>query len=202
MRVSLLSGLAATAAAAALLSGCGQDHTSAAAAPAAPAVTAGTTAPTATPVLAAPAVAVRQNWPAGPVSVTHHPAVPPVPIVTGVRYAGHPESGYDRIVFDIRGGLPGYTVKYVSKVVADGSGRPIPVPGRRFLLIVFQPAQAHTDAGVATVSGTHPIDLPMLKAYAVAGDYEGYVSIALGLDATTGFRVGELSNRIYVDVAT
>jgi hypothetical protein len=28
------------------------------------------------------------------------------------------------------------------------------------------------------------------------------VSIALGLAATTGFRVGELSDRIYVDVAT
>jgi len=67
---------------------------------------------------------------------------------------------------------------------------------------VFTPAQAHTDSGTVTVQGVHPVALPMLKAYAVAGDYEGYVSIALGLDATTGFRVGELSNRIYVDVAT
>jgi hypothetical protein len=202
MRISLLSGLAATAVAAGLLTGCGQDHTSAAGPPRADTALGTATAPTSPTLSAEPAAVVRPNWPTGPVTVTHHPAVPPVPVVTGVRYAGHPESGYDRIVFDIRGGLPGYTVKYVTAVVGDGSGDPIPVPGRRFLLIVFNPAQAHTDAGDATVTGIHRIDLPMLKAYAVAGDYEGYVSIALGLNATTGFRVGELSNRIYIDVAT
>jgi hypothetical protein len=87
-------------------------------------------------------------------------------------------------------------------VTADGSGRPVAVPGHRFLLITLTPAQAHTDAGAVTVSGVHRIGLPMLTSYAVAGDYEGHVSIALGLDAAAGFRVGELSDRIYVDVAT
>jgi len=38
-------------------------------------------------------------------------------------------------------------------------------------------------------------------AAACGGDYEGYVSIALGLDDVVGYRVGELPGRIYVDVA-
>jgi hypothetical protein len=51
------------------------------------------------------------------------------------------------------------------------------------------------------VTGVHRIDLPTLKPYAVVGDYEGYVSIALGLNHVAGFRVGELHGRVYVDVA-
>jgi hypothetical protein len=54
---------------------------------------------------------------------------------------------------------------------------------------------------VATVSGIHRVNLPMLESYAVVGDYEGVVTIALGLDDVVGYRVGELPGRIYLDVA-
>ena len=40
----------------------------------------------------------------------------------------------------------------------------------------------------------------MLKGYVVTGDFEGYISIALGLARTTMVRVGELSGRLYLDV--
>jgi hypothetical protein len=71
----------------AVLAGCGQDHTRAA-------VTGARTA--------------TVTWSGGPVTVSHQPAVPPVPVVTGIRYAGHPAEGYDRTVLGIRGsGLPG-----------------------------------------------------------------------------------------------
>jgi hypothetical protein len=209
MRRTRVSAAAATAVALALSTGCGQDPNSAAApAPAVGSPTVITAEPSAAAAVGSPAVitaepaaAVGLDWPTGPVEVTHRPAVPPVPVIAAVRYAGHPEAGYDRFVLDVRGSLPGYAVRYVPSVTADGSGRPIAVPGRSFLLIVLDPAQAHTDAGAVTVSGTHRIGLPMLVSYAVAGDYEGHVSIALGLAATTGFRVGELSGRVYVDVA-
>jgi hypothetical protein len=175
--------------------GCGQDHTGAAPAKAAP-----------SPAKAAPAaesVVAQVTWSTGPVTVTHTPAVPPVPVVTGIRYAGHPQDGYDRIVFDIQGsGLPGYSVRYVPQVLADGSGKLISVPGKRFLLVVLNPAQAHTANGTTTVTGVHNVGLPMLRAYAIAGDFEGHVSVALGLNATAGYRVGELPGRIYLDVAT
>jgi hypothetical protein len=161
-----------------------------------PPVTAG---PRTTPRTAPPGTGPA--WTSDPVTVVHHPAVPPVPLVTRVRAAAHPAEGYDRIVLDIRGELPGYRVRYVSEVRADPSDRPVDVPGRRHLLIVLSPAQAHTDAGAATVTGVHRLDLPMLRSWAVVGDFEGHVSIALGLDDEAGYRVGELPGRVYVDVA-
>jgi len=162
-----------------------------------------TTAAPAQPVSAQPVAATSTPapWSTAPVTVVHQPPVPPVPVVTAVRYAAHPESGYERIVFDIPGALPGYSAKYVAQVVADGSGDPVPVPGSYYLLIVFNPAQAHTDNGTATISGTHRINLPVIKSYVVAGDYEGYVSVALGLTKKAGFHIAELSGRVYIDVA-
>jgi hypothetical protein len=147
-------------------------------------------------------VASAPGWRTDPIIVKHEPDVPPVPVITGIRYAGHPEDGYDRIVFDIEGGLPGYSARYVDEVRADPSDRRLSVPGKRYLLIVFTPAQAHRDDGDATVRGVHRAGLPMLTSYAVAGDVKGHVSIALGLSARTGFRIGELPGRIYIDVAT
>jgi hypothetical protein len=76
----------------------------------------------------------------------------------------------------------------------------VSVPGSKYLLLVLTPAQAHRETGGPTVSGVHRVDLPMLESYAVVGDYEGYVSIALGLNSKAGYRIGELDGRIYVDV--
>lgn len=204
---TISSRMIATVTALVLLTGCGgggsptpSTSTPGPAAGTAPAATAAPTRPVpgsggaATPV-------TRPAWNSGPVTVTHHPAVPPVPVLTGIRYAGHRADGYDRIVFDIDGSLPGYTVRYVSQVLADPSDRPINVPGRRWLLVVMNPAQAHRDDASTTVSGIHRTGLPTLKGYAITGDFEGRVSIALGLDDVVGYRVGELPGRIYLDVA-
>ena len=141
------------------------------------------------------------SWSSEPVTVEHHPAVPPVPVVLRVRSAAHPAEGFDRLVIDIDGPLPGYSVRYVSQVLADPSDQVVAVPGRHHLLVVLDPAQAHRDDGTATVSGVHRLDLPVLRAYAIVGDFEGHVSIAVGLDDVIGYRVGELPGRIYLDVA-
>ena len=138
-------------------------------------------------------------WATTPTTVPHSPSVPPVPVLTGVRYAAH--DGFDRIVLDIPGALPGYSVKYVPQVLHDGSGEPVSMPGKAFLLITLHPAQAHRANGAPTVTGTHRTGLTGIQAYAVAGDYEGYVSIALGLNGVHKFHVGELTDRIYLDVA-
>ena len=139
-------------------------------------------------------------WTTAATTVRHTPKVPPVPVVTRVRYAAHPAEGFDRVVVDISGELPGYTARYVSEVRQDGSGRQVSVPGAYHLLVVFHPAQAHTESGTATVRGIHRTDLRMLESYAIVGDYEGYVSIALGLNGKKGYRVGELPGRVYIDV--
>jgi hypothetical protein len=138
-------------------------------------------------------------WATSPTTVPHSPAVPPVPVLTGIRYAAH--DGYDRIVLDIPGALPGYSVKYVPEVRQDGSDEPVSIPGTAFLLITLHPAQAHRANGAPTVTGTHRTGLAGIQAYAIAGDYEGYVSIALGVDGVRKYHIGELSNRIYLDVA-
>jgi hypothetical protein len=141
-----------------------------------------------------------KSWSSGPVTVTRNVTVPPVPVLVGIRSAAHTAEGYDRIVFDFRGPLPGYEVRYVSQVIADASGQVLAMPGRRYLQIIFRPAQAHDDTGTA-IAGRHDLTYPMLKGYVVAGDFEAVLTIALGLDDTVGFRIGELPGRIYVDVA-
>jgi hypothetical protein len=132
-------------------------------------------------------------------------AVPPVPRLIGIRSAPHPTEGYDRIVFDFSSTLPGYDVRYVDQPIADGSGEPVAVPGRRFLQIVLRPAQAHNDSGTQAVTPrAKTLNYPMLRAYAITGDFEATLTVALGLDDVVGFRVGELPGvpgRIYVDVA-
>jgi hypothetical protein len=140
--------------------------------------------------------------------VTHDVTVPPVPQLVGIRSAAHPDEGYDRIVFDVDGQLPRYTVRYVDEVREDPSDLPVAMPGRRYLLVVFTPAQAHTDAGTALIAPKRmDLDYPMMRGYVLVGDFEGYVSVAIGLDDVVGYRVGELPGqagrlgRIYLDVA-
>ena len=43
---------------------------------------------------------------------------------------------------------------------------------------------------IATIDGT--VGYPMLKSYALAGDFEGVLTLAFGLHDTTSIRVGEL----------
>jgi hypothetical protein len=115
--------------------------------------------------------------------------------------AQHPECGYDRVVVDIGGAIPGYTVGYVTKVVADASGQTITIPGARYLLITLRPAQAHRDTGEPTVtSGVRQLHYPALAGWALAGDFEGVVKIALGVAGQASVRTGELPGRIYIDV--
>jgi predicted small lipoprotein YifL len=203
MRRDEISILVALTMVVALIAGCGgKGAGSPAPAPASTAATA-SAAPSA-PVTSVPTVrpsTIGPTWSSGPVTVVRHPAVPPVPVVVRVRAAAHPAEGFDRIVFDIDGAAPGYSVRYVDQVKADPSDRPVAVPGRRHLLVVLTPAQAHRDDSAVTISGVHRLGLPMMRSYAVVGDYEGYVSIAIGVDDVVGYRVGELPGRIYLDVA-
>ena len=97
--------------------------------------------------------------------------------------------------------MPSYDVRYVTQVVADPSGMPITLPGRSYLLITLHPAQGHTEAGASTiVRPRQTVDYPALKSYAVAGDFEGVFTVALGLTGTTSIRVGELPGHLYIDV--
>lgn len=76
------------------------------------------------------------------------------------------------------------------------------MPGTRYLVIRLSPVQAHSAAGKTTLPRSmQRVSYPMLKGWTVSGDFEGVLSIALGLAGGTRYRVGELGSRIYVDVA-
>jgi hypothetical protein len=142
-------------------------------------------------------------WHSAPLNVTRDVATPPIPFVAAVRTATHPECGYDRIAFTFTGPVPSYYIRHVTQVLADPSGKPINLPGRSYLLITLRPAQAHTDSGTATITGrVQVLDYPMLTGYALEGDFEGVINLALGLNGIASFRAGELPGRLYVDVKT
>ena len=202
-RVRLLVSSAIALAAAGAVAGCGS---SGAPGPStnSPTSSASTSAPVASPPPASsPAVAGCDvtPWRSAPVTVTHQVPVPPVPVITAVRVAQHPQCGYDRLVLDVKGAIPGYSIRYVSQVIADPSGKMITMPGARYLLITVRPAQAHTDAGTATVlAGVRQPRYPALVSWALAGDFEGVVRIALGLPGPVSIRTGELPGRIFIDL--
>lgn len=141
------------------------------------------------------------SWQTVPLAVTHSVAVPPVPILTAVRTAQHPECGYDRLVLDLNGPLPSYSIRSVARVTADASGQPIALPGQQFLQITLHEAQAHSAAGTPTISGQIQLPgYPALRSWVLAGDNEGVVTIAVGLPGQVSFRTGELPGHLYIDL--
>ena len=113
-------------------------------------------------------------------------------------------STYDRFVLRARsGGKPGYDVRYVNRIVADGSGNPIALLGTKRIRIRIRPARGHTSAGANLLPSTITPGCANLRQVKKAGDFEGVVSYGLGLSRKTGFRVFRLTGptRVVVDVA-
>jgi hypothetical protein len=111
-------------------------------------------------------------------------------------------AGYDRVLFTFDGSMPGYQVGYVPEVSGPG-GRRLPLPGKAFLEVAFEPAQARDPDGTATFSpATITPGGPVLRQVRFAGDFEGRLSFGLGVAGRGGFRVSELRNptRVAVDV--
>jgi hypothetical protein len=84
------------------------------------------------------------------------------------------------------------------------------MPGSAFIQLVFTPAQAHDDDGNSTIDSppVEPVDVGFaaLGSYVLNGDFEGYLSVALGLNGEIGFRVDQFraangNTVIYVDLA-
>lgn len=127
-------------------------------------------------------------------------APPPVPTLDEIRAAHHP--GLDRVVFDFKGGLPSSVrVRYVDRLLADGSGLPVRIAGRAVLKVRFGFAKAH-DAGGQTVAARKAFALPNVMTAVRAGDYEAVTTYGLGLAKRTRFEVFTLRNpsRVVIDV--
>jgi hypothetical protein len=121
--------------------------------------------------------------------------------VFGVSTGCHPT--FDRVVIRSRFGIPRYDVRYVKRIVADGSGRPVALLGTKRIRVVLRNARGHTEGGTSLLPRVRTPLCPNLRQIKTAGDFEGVVSLGLGLRRKVGFRVFRLTGpaRIVIDVA-
>ena len=110
---------------------------------------------------------------------------------------------YDRFVIRARFAAPGYDARYVRRIVADPSGRPISLLGAKRIRVAFNLGGGHDSHGTNLLASTLTPRCPNLLQVNKAGDFEGVVSFGLGLRRMTGFRVFRLTapTRVVMDVA-
>lgn len=135
------------------------------------------------------------GWPGpgAPFTTTHTYQVPiapapapPLPYLYTIAAGAHPTDAppYDQMSFRFKGAFPSYDIEYVPKLIADGSGAIIPMPGTSSILrVVFHMAQAHLENGSSSIVKAPPavIGYTAITRYAAAGDFEGYVSYGIGV---------------------
>jgi len=125
-----------------------------------------------------------------PVGIPQDPNAIPLPYLVEIRTGDHANEnpGYGRISFYFKGTFPGYRFEYTDKVLSEGQGAVVPLEGNAFLHLVFNPAQAHDNAGKSTITFAAPkrIGFSTLRSYGFAGDFEGYVAYGLGLQVKPG----------------
>jgi hypothetical protein len=123
--------------------------------------------------------------------------------LTAVRTGEH--SGYDRVVFQFSGKLPGYTVERVQAVYSDAKGTPVPLAGQSYLRVVFHGTSAvcpkplyRTYTGPTVLTPYYP----ELLTVSAAGDFEGVLSFGIGLAAQGSYHVFTLTSphRLTIDV--
>jgi hypothetical protein len=130
-------------------------------------------------------------------------AAPSTALVTNARIGGH--CTYDRIVIDTKGDLPTTSVKRVTELRYDASGKKVPLPGKYFLAIRLSPAAAHDSAGRNVYKGPSLVkpNLPKLKGFALTGDFEGVVSFGASFNTKPDYSTKRLHHpeRFVVDIA-
>jgi hypothetical protein len=140
----------------------------------------------------------------GPAGITEKKRADAEPALLKAVRTGKHES-FDRVVFEFDGSVPGYHIEYVDKPVRDcGQGAVVPISGDGFLLIRMQPSNAHTEAGVPSVTDRQQNPkLPILKELKLICDFEADVQWILGVSSPNRYRVLELTNpaRLVVDIA-
>jgi hypothetical protein len=110
---------------------------------------------------------------------------------------------FDRLVIRARSATPRYDVRYVNRIVADGSGRPVSLLGTKRIRVVIRDARGHTQGGTNLLPSVITPLCSNLRQVKLAGDFEGVVTFGLGLRRKTGFRVFRLTGptRVVIDVA-
>jgi hypothetical protein len=134
-------------------------------------------------------VAYQWRWPNwnGPATVTH-PGRVPLPQLVAIGAGDHPrdpgERPFNRMSFTFTTAFPSYRVGFVDTLVADGSGKPIPLKGLGVVRVVFHGAQAHSEDGTRSTIVTQPsrnLGFVRMVDYAQAGDFEGVLTYGIGI---------------------
>lgn len=138
------------------------------------------------------------------VSPASSAVAPVIPALTAIRTGVHP--GYDRIVLDLTAGpAPAVGYRLADDLFADPSGRLVWLTGQFFVAVTVKPAAAHDAGGQPTYPGPEQFRTYALRnvmAVAVTGDFEGTLSIGLGVRSRTAVHVFTLTapNRVVIDV--
>jgi len=162
--------------------------------------------------------AARPSLPASPstpaASATPADRVPPLKQddgPPGLLKSLHTEhyADHDRVVFQFYGPhLPSPYLRYVDRVTADPSDRPVPLAGRAFVQIAFHggrldtapvepdPAKARRYTGPTHLTPGYPL----LRELNLVGDYEAVLSFALGLSAVAGLSTSTNAGTLVLDL--
>lgn len=129
---------------------------------------------------------------------------PEIPVLRGVRVAGH--EGFDRIVFEFDSdGLPQWHVSYIDPpVIQCGSGHGMAVAGNAWLQVRFHGANAHTAVGEPTSGpARRTVELPSVREVVRTCDFEAEVTWVAGVAGEQPYRprVLEAPARLVVDIA-
>ncbi len=201
-RCLLLAGLLATLGI--LAAACGDDDGSATTTPAVTPSATPSVGPTSAPGPTTAAATPAPFGTRGPVEAEAQD-LPGAALLVDVR-TGRQEDGFDRIVFEFEGGLPGYLVEYVEPPVLGAfSGEPVDIDGQAFLQIRLRPAAGYDpETGDPVYTGSQDLKpgLPAILEAEVTGDFEATMTWAVGLTAEADFRVTTLEDpyRIVIDV--
>lgn len=147
----------------------------------------------------APAATALPDWRTTPTTRTNDRAHQPK--VVGLRFAEH--AHFDRVVIDVKGRRPGYTIRYTKRLSYDGSGDRVPLKGRKKMSVTLTPAYAHNDSGASVYDGPRlrQLHFPTLRGVAFTGDFEGHVTFGFTTDRRAPYRIFTLTNpsRVVVD---
>jgi hypothetical protein len=141
------------------------------------------------------------------VSPVSTPATVDRSYLRAVRSARHP--GYDRVVFEFEGGVPGYRVSYIDgPLFEDGSGRPVEVDGSAVLEVRMERAATARIIGDKVrltykgPSRLRPPGMPVVVEVVDVGDFEAVLRWAVGSRHRVPFKVTTLTgpSRVVVDL--
>ena len=112
--------------------------------------------------------------------------------------------GYDRIVVEFKGtGRPGWSLSYIEEARLEGSGRTVSLDGEAFLGIFASHTTWPDPDYYDGPARLEPADGGRLEEVFVAGTFEGYTQVIVGIDGDTSpyrvFTLGEPS-RLVIDV--